>query len=116
MRFRTALSLASLFLLCLTVAAWSSPVPDRLEPGNSQLAPDNQSLSGKITSVDDAAFSLEVAKGKETSTVQFLVDEQTKVDGKLTVGAQATVEYRSNGGKNIAVHVVLTPSSGMSLY
>jgi hypothetical protein len=32
------------------------------------------------------------------------------------VGARATVEYRSSEGKNIAVHVIVTPASGMSLY
>jgi len=116
MRFRTALCLATLFLTCFTVAAWSSTVPDRLVPRDPQPASDNQSLSGKIASVDDAAFALEVAKGKDVNTVQFLVDDQTKVEGKLTVGAQATVEYRSNGGKNIAVRVVVMPSSGISLY
>jgi len=116
MRFRTALCLATLFLACFTVAAWSSPVPDRLAPSDPQPAPDNQSLSGKIASIDDAAFALEVAKGKDVNTIQFLVDDQTKVEGKLTVGAQATVEYRSNGGKNIAVRVVVMPSSGISLY
>ncbi len=116
MRFRTALCLATLFLTCFTVAAWSSPVPDRLVPGNPQPVPDTQSISGKISSIDDAAFALEVAKGKDVNTVQFLVDEQTRVEGKLSVGAQATVEYRSNGGKNIAVHVVVIQSSGMKLY
>jgi len=116
MRLRTALCLATLFLTCFTVAAWSSPVPDRLVPGNPQPVPDTQSLSGKISSIEDAAFALEVAKGKDVNTVQFLVDEQTRVEGKLAVGAQATVEYRSNGGKNVAVHVVVIQSSGMSLY
>lgn len=116
MRFRTALCLVTLFLACFTVAAWSSPVPERLVPNDRQPVPDNQSLSGKIASVGDAAFALEVAKGKEVNTVQFLVDDQTKVEGKLAVGAQATVEYRSNNGNNIAVRVVVVPSSGMSLY
>ena len=116
MRFRTALCLATLFLTCFTVAAWSTSVPDRLVPSDPQPTPENQSLSGKIASVDDAAFALEVAKGKDVNTVQFLVDDQTKVEGKLTVGAQATVEYRSNAGKNIAVRVVVMPSSGMSWY
>jgi hypothetical protein len=116
MRLRTALCLATLFLACFTIAAWSSPVPDRPVSSDPQPAPDNQSLSGKIASIDDAAFALEVAKGKDVNTVQFLVDDQTKVEGKLTVGAQATVEYRSNSGKNVAVHVVVMPSSGISLY
>jgi len=116
MRLRTALCLATLFLTCFTVAAWSSPVPDRLVPSDPQPVPDTQSISGKISSVDDAAFALDVAKGKDVNTVQFLVDDQTKVEGKLAVGAQATVEYRSNGDRNIAVHVVVLQSSGMSSY
>ena len=116
MRFRTALCLATLFLTCFTVAAWSTPVPDRLAPGDPQPPPDTQSISGKVSSIQDAAFSLDVAKGSDVSTVQFLVDDQTKVEGSLRVGAQATVEYRSNGGKNIAVHVVVLHSTGMSSY
>ncbi len=116
MRFRTALCLATLFLVCFTVAAWSSPVHDRLVPSNLQPTPDNQSLSGKISSVGDAQFSLDVLKDKDVNTFQFLVDDHTKVEGKLAVGAQATVEYRADGGKNIAVRVIVTPASGMNLY
>jgi hypothetical protein len=116
MRFRTALCLATLFLVCFTVAAWSSPVPDRLVPSDLQPTTDNQSLSGKISSIGDAQFSLDVLKDKDVNTFQFLVDDHTKVDGKLSVGAQATVEYRSDGDKNIAVRVVVTPASGIGVY
>jgi hypothetical protein len=66
--------------------------------------------------VGDAEFSVQVAKNKDASTVQFMVDDKTKVEGKLAVGAQATVEFRTDEGKNIAVRVVVTPSSGISLY
>jgi len=44
------------------------------------------------------------------------VDDDTKAEGKLAVGAHATVEYRSNGDKNIPVRVGVMPASGMSLY
>lgn len=112
MRFRTALSLASLFVVCFTVASWATPVPDRLIPANSVPAPDNPSQSGKIASIGDAAFSLEVTNGQERKTVEFLVDGDTKVEGKLQVGSQATVEYRSADGRNIAIHIVVRPASG----
>jgi hypothetical protein len=59
---------------------------------------------------------VQVAKNKDASIVQFLIDDKTKVEGKLAVGAQATVEYRSEEGKNIAVRVIVTPTSGMSSY
>ena len=114
MRFRTALSLASLFILCFAVAAWSTPKPNRLVPAKLNTLSDNQSLSGKITSVGDAAFSLEVTKGQERKTLEFLIDGDTKVEGKLEIGSHATVEYRSANGKNLAIHVVVTQTAGMS--
>jgi hypothetical protein len=116
MRFRTALCTATLFLVCFTAAAWSSSVPDRLVPYDLLPTPDNQSLSGKITSGGDAQFTLEVSKDKGVNTVQFQLDGKTEVQGKLAVGAQATVEYRSGSGKNIAVRVIVTPASGMNLF
>jgi hypothetical protein len=63
MRFRTALCLATLFIVCFTVASWATP--DRLVSAKLALSPDNLSQSGRIASVGDAAFSLEVTKGQE---------------------------------------------------
>lgn len=107
MRFRTALSLATLFVVCFTVASWAAPVTDRLIPTTVVPAPDNPSQSGKIASIGDAAFSLEVTNGQEKKIIEFLVDDDTKMEGKLKIGSHATVEYRSADGRNIAVHVVV---------
>ncbi|HKW33234.1 MAG TPA: hypothetical protein VJN92_09540 [Candidatus Acidoferrum sp.] len=112
MRFRSVLSLAALFVVCFTVASWAKPVADRLIPARALPAPANPSQSGKIASIGDAAFSLEVTNGQEKKTIEFFVDDDTKVEGKLKVGSQATVEYRSADGKNIAIHVVVRPASG----
>jgi hypothetical protein len=116
MQFRTSMCLATLFLFCFTIAAWSTPLTAQPVAGHPQPTPVTQSLSGKIASVGDAEFSVQVTKDKDVNTVQFLVDDKTTVEGKLAVGAQATVEYRSNEGKNIAVRVIVTPASGMSWY
>src|SRR5713101_8930532 len=111
MRFRTILSLATLFVVCLTIAVWSEPLsPPTTE--NAAGAAENQSVAGKIASIGDASFSVDVQKSQEKQTVEFQVDGNTKIDGKLTVGAQASVEYRSDNGRNIALHVVVTPASG----
>ena len=107
MRFRTLISLATLFLVCSTVAVWAQAKSSR-----ALSAPENQSVSGKISAIGDAAFSVDVQKDQKVETVQFLIDGDTKMDGKLTVGAQASVEYRSDEGSNIAVHVVVESSSG----
>ena len=116
MRFRTAVLMASLFLVCFTVAAWSMPIPAETGTASPGARPDAQSVAGKISSVGDAAFAVEVMKDQKVNTVQFFIDGDTKVEGKLSVGAQATVEYRSEDGKNIATHVVVTAASGISLY
>jgi len=111
MRFRASMCLVTLFVVCFTIAAWSTPLRVVPAAGDARPTPDSQSLSGTIASVGDAEFSVQVAKNKDEGAVQFVVDDKTKVDGKLTVGARATVEYRSDGGKNIALHVVVTPAS-----
>lgn len=112
MRFRTILSLAVLSLTCFAVTNRSAPLP--VEQATILFLPamDNPSVSGQIASVGDASFTLEVKKSKDSQTVQFEVDENTKVEGKLAVGAQAVVEYRSDGGKNIATHVVVHAPAG----
>jgi hypothetical protein len=116
MRFRTSMFLITLFVACFTIAAWSTPPHSQPAADPLHPTPDTQSLAGKIASVGDAEFSVQVTKGQDVKTVQFLVDDKTKVEGKLDVGAQATVEYRSNADKNIAVHVIVTPTSGMNSY
>jgi hypothetical protein len=116
MRFRTSLCLATLFLVCFTIAAWSASATAQPSPDPLLHTPDTQSLSGKIVSVGDAEFYVQVTKDRDVHTVQFLVDDKTKVEGKLIVGAQATVEYRLNADKNIAVHVIVPPTYGMSSY
>lgn len=116
MRFRTVLYLASLSLVCMAAATWSVPLPAHTTPRHLLASPDSQSLSGKIANVGDAAFSLEVKKDQDVSTVVFLVDDNTKIEGKLAVGARATVEYRSSDGKNIAIRVIVSPSAKIGLY
>ncbi len=114
MPFRTALSLASIFIVCLTLASWATPIPDRIVPARRVPYPDTRSQSGKIASIGDAPFSLEVMQGQERKTIEFLVDGNTQVQGKLEVGSQATVEYRLADGKNnIAIRVVVAPATGL---
>jgi uncharacterized protein DUF5666 len=114
MRLRTVFCLDTVFLVCFAVATWSMPLSSQPAAGTLIAVPDTQSLSGKISSVGDAEFSVDVQKDQDVNTVQFLVDENTKVEGKLKVGAHATVEYRTNDGKNVAIRVVVKPSSTTS--
>lgn len=112
MRFRTALSMATFFLTCFTIAVWSSPLSGQARVRTNSAA-ELQTVSGKIASVGDAEFALAIKQNERESRLEFLVDGNTKVEGRLSVGAQATVEYRSEAGRNIAAHVSVIPASGV---
>jgi hypothetical protein len=113
MRFRAALSIATLFLFCFTVAVWASPV-SAIE--NSTTGSETQTVSGKIASVGDAEFIVELRQNQQSLRIRFIVDGETRVEGKLSIGSQATVEYRSEGSKNIAARVSVIPASGLQNY
>jgi len=93
---------------------FAQPLPANAAGYNWRGAAENQSVSGQIASVGDAVFAVSITKNNQAQTVEFMVDDKTKVEGKLTVGAQAVVEYRSDSGKNIATRVVVTPASGVN--
>jgi len=112
MRFRTALSLTTFFLLCFTLAVWRSPLSARTTD-TTPPAPEVQSVSGKIASVGDAEFTLDLGKNQNPDKLKFLIDSETKVEGKLAIGANAAVDYRSADGKNIATHVTVMSASGL---
>ena len=113
MRFRTALGLATMLVVSFAAVSLATPIPEGLVPASLLSTTDNQSQSGKIASIGDAAFSLEVVKGQERKTIEFLIDGDTKVEGKLEVGSEATVEYRSADVRNVAVHVVVAHASAL---
>jgi hypothetical protein len=50
-------------------------------------------------------------KSQEPVTLKFLIDANTKIDGKLKVGVAATVDYRTQDVNNIAVHVLVYPTA-----
>jgi hypothetical protein len=104
MRIRTTLMLATLFLACFTVAAWSAPLSSQ---PLAKPATQNGSVSGKISLIGDASFSVDVRKSQDLVTLRFLIDDATRIDGKLEIGSTATVDYRSDDGNNIALHVVV---------
>lgn len=83
----------------------------------AQTAPQTQSVSGKIASVEKNFFTLTVASGANqvaqeggsSRTMSFTVDKNTTVEGTLKVGSNADVTYRQENGANIAISVHVTP-------
>lgn len=113
MRFRTAVSLATFFLLCFAISLWSSPVPTGAwSPAN---APEPSSISGTIANVNTSQFTLSLNRNQNPNKLEFVIDSNTKIEGKLTIGAHASVDYRAEGQQLIATHIVVLPASGIQL-
>jgi hypothetical protein len=112
MRFRTILTLATLFLTCFNVAAWSTSFSNRPPRSPFDPATQNGYVSGKISSIRGNSFSVDVKKSEDVVTLTFIIDGETKIDGQLAVGSIATVDYRNDGTDNIAVHVVVKSGVG----
>ena len=117
--FSAALLAGAMIVLPSHVAAQAMP-----SSGSSQASPSSQelqSVSGKITSVSGKTFTLSTSSSPSSpagehfqaspaspaaaQSMTFSIDDNTTVSGKLAVGANADVTYRSQGGQNIAVSV-----------
>jgi len=110
MRIRTILMLAILFSAGLPVAGWSEARASQPFSSPYRWATQTGSVSGKISAVGTDSFSVDVQKSQEPVSLKFLIDDHTQIDGKLKVGATATVDYRTEDVNNFAVRVVVHPS------
>jgi hypothetical protein len=108
--------------LVVASAVWALPTTHSPSPKSSsveQTAPQTQSVTGKIASVEKTSFTLSIATSTSNSeqqfqksapkTMNFTVDKNTTIDGKLQVGASADVTYREDSGNNVAISVHVTP-------
>jgi Cu/Ag efflux protein CusF len=109
--------------LTLVVAVWAFAPPTTqnaalLSLSNSQDPAQQQSVSGKIASVEKNSFTLTLGQSQTSSerqnlrqdmaspkTMTFQIDKNTTIEGTLKVGANADVTYRQEKGQNIAISV-----------
>jgi len=113
--------------VALAAAVWAllpTTVHSVATPGlsSSQTASAEQSVSGKISSVEKASFTLTVGQSQTSiesrdlqqdpaspKTMSFMLDKNTTIEGSLKVGATADVTYRQEKGSNVAISVRVTP-------
>jgi Domain of unknown function (DUF5666) len=107
MRFRTMLARATLLFVFFGLAGWSEPLSSQPRNKPDDLPTQNGSVSGRISSVGEASFSVDVKESKDAVTLRFLIDDNTKIEGKLEVGSMVTVDYRTADAHNVATHVVV---------
>jgi hypothetical protein len=103
-KFAVCASLAGLLLL--SVPAHGGPAP----PGSQtkQQAEQPKQVAGKVTDIgsDKKSFSLEVNDKGSKHVMQFLVDGNTQVQGRVSVGTDAIVQYQpTSDGKLLALSV-----------
>ena len=111
----------SLLMGLLLAGAVPSPPPRAIganagQDREARQARGMQSLSGRITSIQGNTFTVESERSPQTqnartdptSSMTFMLDQNTTVDGKLEIGANADVTFRQENGNNIAVSVRIT--------
>jgi hypothetical protein len=110
----TGLLIAPAWARPVPAVSWDQPQQAPAQPAPNQPAPDataTSSASGKIVAATDTSLSLEIQQGSDPSTQQFVINSETKVDGKLAVGAMATVAFRTDNGTQIATQITVQSGS-----
>lgn len=102
-KFLFVASLAGLFLAAPTYAR-----TPRQESKSSQDAPKVHSVTGKVTRVEPGgkAFSVDIGQGNDKKSMRFVVDKNTTVQGHVSAGTTASVDYQADeSGQLVALTV-----------
>lgn len=126
MKNAVRVTMASVAGLFLAAAVWGLPRSTHssatLPNAVQTQAPQTQTVSGTIASVEKTSFTLNVAsqqpspkahaeatQSNNMKTMTFQIDKNTTIDGGLKVGANADVTYRQDAsGNNVAINVHVT--------
>lgn len=108
-----AFALTAMLAIVYTVNAKARPAD--AASAFTQQSEETQSVSGTISSIRGNSFTLTIGSAisqkadrpQETTpkSINFLIDKNTTVDGRMRVGANADVTYRQENGNNIAINV-----------
>jgi hypothetical protein len=96
----------------LTVGVSSvNPVLAQSQSQNGQQSSNAMSATGKVASIgsDHKSFSLQTTSG---DTMQFVLDQNTQVQGRVSTGTTATVQYQKTDDGKLLALVIAPQSSG----
>ena len=102
-KFLISASLAG-FLLAVTTQAHLPYQNSQSE----QQAPKVHSVTGKVTQVETGgkAFSMDINQGNDKRPMRFVVDKNTTVQGHVSAGTTASVDYQPDAsGQFVALTV-----------
>jgi hypothetical protein len=103
-KFLCSASLAGMLFSGIAVNARPSQQETQPKRQNEQA----KSVNGKVTNIasDKKSFTIEVNDGNAKRNMEFTLDANTQVQGRVSVGTDATVEFQSTpDGKNLAVTI-----------
>lgn len=105
------LSAALLSAGVILAGALARTQPILAAPQADEQTQATKSVSGTVVSIGDKgrSFAVEVNEGDKKQTLQFVVDQETQVQGQVKVGTPVKVEYVAKADQNVARTV--TPQS-----
>jgi hypothetical protein len=111
------MSVQGRLFLCFSAAGLLLAAPSRSLPAPQQTASQQQaeqakSVSGKVASIasDKKSITLEVDSGNDKHTMQFALNQNTQVTGRVSTGSIATVQYLATSD-NQYLALVISPQS-----
>ncbi|HXW61122.1 MAG TPA: hypothetical protein VEJ45_00875 [Candidatus Acidoferrales bacterium] len=95
-------------LLLVPAHGFAAPQQGPSEPQAEQT----KSVSGKVASIasDKKSIVLEVNNGDDKQTMQFIVNQNTQVTGRVSAGSMAIVQYQPTDD-NQYLALVITPQN-----
>jgi hypothetical protein len=102
-----AIAMAGLLSLGTPLSVHSVRAPSQSDPADKQERKATKSVSGKVTKIRNSGHSLSLqVAGQDKSTMEFVVDRNTQVNGQVREGTDVTVEYQAmESGQNLAVSI-----------
>jgi hypothetical protein len=109
-KFLVGISFAGMLALGLTGATHAvSPTQSAQQDQQPQQDQKAQSVTGTIKAIgsDHRSFTLEVGDGDgdNKSTMDFVLDDHSQVQGRIVAGTLVAVTYQQTDGKNVALTV-----------
>lgn len=114
---KTTVQIAGFLLVAalMLTPAWAQSTATQSQSAQSSSA-SAQSVSGTIASVTDTSLTLNLSSSSgataqsssQASSVQFVIDSNTKIEGKPMAGASCTVEYTTDSNnRKVATRVTV---------
>ncbi|HET9400221.1 MAG TPA: DUF5666 domain-containing protein [Candidatus Acidoferrales bacterium] len=115
---KTTVKIAGFLLVAalMLTPAWAQSAATQSQPAQQSASASAQSVSGTIASVTDTSLTLNLSSSSgataqsssQASSVQFVIDSNTKIEGKPMAGASCTVEYTTDSNnRKVATRVTV---------